>query len=377
MKRILRYCESELPWAIENIRALVRLESPSNDKQAVDRCGGALEAQLEALGGRVRRLPRPDSGDHLVAHFGEGDVPVMLLGHFDTVWPSGQLERMPPITENGRLHGPGVFDMKAGIVLALLALRALEHAAHALPHVVMFLSADEETGSLTSRAAIEEQARESAAVLVLEPPLPGGALKTARKGCGRFDLTVTGIAAHAGIEPEKGANAIAELASQLLILEQLEDRRQGVSVTVCTVSGGTRTNVVPDRATASIDVRAPTRAAAVRLESAIRGLQPIRPGTRLAVSGGFDRPPLERSGPVVRLYEEARSVAASLGYELGEGSTGGGSDGNFTAGVGVPTLDGLGAVGDGAHAAYEHVEVAALAWRAALLAGLIRRIAER
>ncbi len=377
MNGILRYCESQRPWAIDRICSLARLESPTTDKQAVDRCGRAVETELVALGGRVTRLCCPDAGDHLVAQFGDADRPVMLLGHFDTVWPVGQLERMPIVTDNERLLGPGVFDMKAGIVLALLAVRALVHTGRSLPPLVFFLSSDEETGSRTSRTAIEEHARKSRAVLVLEPPLPGGALKTARKGCGRFDLTVTGIAAHAGIEPEKGANAIAELAAQLLFLEQLEDRLQGVSITVCTVSGGTRANVVPDHAVASIDVRVPTLAAAAQVDAAFRGLRPLRAGTHLSVSGGFDRPPLERTAAVLRLYEEARLVAAALGHELSEGATGGGSDGNFTAALGVPTLDGLGAIGDGAHAGHEHVEIGALAWRAALLAGLIERTAGR
>jgi glutamate carboxypeptidase len=282
---------------------------------------------------------------------------------------------MPIHEVGGRLHGPGVFDMKAGIALGMLAVRALQASGGPPVRIAMLLTTDEETGSATSRPLLEAEARRSAAVLVLEPSLPGGALKTARKGCGGYELVVRGVAAHAGIDPRAGASAVRELARQILRLEALQDLERGISLNVGVVSGGTRPNVVPDLATASIDVRVPEMADAARLDAAIRALRPELPGTRLEIRGGVERPPLERTPAVMALYEHARAVAAELGRALGEGSTGGGSDGNFTAALGVPTLDGLGAVGDGAHALHEHVVVADLPWRAALVAGLIQRLA--
>jgi len=350
----------------------VRLESPTTDKAAVDRCGRELASRLEAIGGRVTRLTRGDAGDHLRAEFGEGDTQVLLLGHFDTVWPLGQLAKMPLVESNGRLHGPGVFDMKAGIAIGMLATRALLETGAALARrIAMLWTTDEEVGSATSRGAIEEEAQRSAAVLVLEPSLPGGAVKTARKGCGQFELTVKGVAAHAGIDPTKGASAIHELAHQICRLYRIPRMSAGISLNVGLVSGGTRPNVVADEARAVIDVRAATKNEAAMVSSIIERQKPRNPGTRLHVTGGFDRPPLERSAAVVRLYDQARQIARELGYDLAEGSTGGGSDGNFTAALGVPTLDGLGAVGDGAHALHEHVELDALPDRAALVGGLI------
>jgi glutamate carboxypeptidase len=296
---------------------------------------------------------------------------VILLGHFDTVWPFGTLERMPLHRHGDRLHGPGTFDMKAGIAIALGAIAALR--ATGIPHapVTMLWTTDEEIGSGTSRETIEAEARQSAFVLVLEPALPGGALKTARKGCGEFELTVHGVAAHAGLDPGKGASAIHELAAQIAAIERLQDLPRGISVNVGLVSGGSRPNVVAEEARATIDVRAPTREAADAVESALRRLQPARKGTRLTVKGGFERPAMERTAAVAELFTRASDVASSLGRELREGAAGGGSDGNFTAALGVPTLDGLGAVGDGAHAAHEHVDVTALPWRTALVAGLL------
>jgi glutamate carboxypeptidase len=270
-----------------------------------------------------------------------------------------------------------VFDMKAGIGIAMLATRALlETSSLRSRRIVMLWTTDEEIGSNTSRAAIEEEARRSAAVLVLEPSLPGGAVKTARKGCGQYELHVHGIAAHAGIDPSQGASAIVELAYQICqVMERLSRLSAGISVNVGTVVGGSRPNVVADEAHAVIDVRAATASEMALADATLRQAQQRDPRTRLVWSGGFDRPPLERTGAVVRLYERARQVAADLGIELAEGSTGGGSDGNFTAALGVPTLDGLGAVGDGAHALHEHVLIEALPDRAALVAGLIRSIA--
>jgi glutamate carboxypeptidase len=376
------FCRAELPWLLDTIESLVRLESPTTDKTAVDRCGAELVRRLEAIGGRVSRLPGAGRGDHVRAEFdpvsrssGGGNGQILLLGHFDTVWPVGQLARMPLEVKNGRLHGPGVFDMKAGIAIGMLAARALREQTGLLRHrVVMLWTTDEEVGSATSRSFIEDEARRSAAVLVLEPSLPGGAVKTARKGCGQYELVVHGVAAHAGIDPTKGASAIHELAHQICRLYELPKNWPGVSLNVGTITGGTRPNVVAEQAAAIVDVRAATSDEMRMFDDVMRRQTARDVRTRVEVSGGFDRPPLERSAGVERLYDQARVVAREIGFELAEGATGGGSDGNFTAALGVPTLDGLGAVGDGAHALEEHVEVATLADRAALVAGLIARI---
>lgn len=368
------FCRARREWLLETIEALVRLESPTTDKAAVDRCGAELSARLQAIGGRVTSLPRTDRGDHLLTEFGCGASQVLLLGHFDTVWPVGTLARMPLARADGKLHGPGVFDMKAGIGIAMLATRALLETGTPLSRrIVMLWTTDEEVGSSTSRGAIEDEARRSDAVFVLEPSLPGGAVKTSRKGCGEYHLTVRGIAAHAGVDPTKGASAVRELAHQIGALYALP-LPGGASINVGTIGGGSRPNVVADEAHAVIDLRASTRDEMDKVDALVRGLQQRDARTTLDISGGFDRPPLERTDQVARLYEQARAVARELGQELSEGGTGGGSDGNFTAGVGVPTLDGLGAVGDGAHALYEQVDIDALSDRAALVAGLIATV---
>ncbi len=375
---LLEYCESQRTWIIETIEALVSLESPTADKAAVDRCGAALAERLAAIGGRVERLPREHAGDHLLAEFGCGRSQVLLIGHFDTVWPVGQLARMPIAIRDGCLYGPGTFDMKAGIAIAMLASRALEEVGPRPDlRVVMLWTTDEETGSLASRAAIDEEARRSEAVLVLEPSLPGGALKTTRKGGGEYRLVVRGRAAHAGVDPLRGASAIHELARLIIKIRQFQDLDRGVLVNVGAIVGGSAANVVAEHAEAIVDVRVASRADAARVGAAFSALAPETPGTSIEIVGGLDRPPLERTAKVAELFELARGVAADLGRELGEGATGGGSDGNYTSALGVPTLDGLGAVGDGAHALHEHVRIDELAWRAALVAGLIQRLAAR
>lgn len=372
---LLAWCEARRAWLRETIETLVGLESPSTDKAAVDRCGAELTRRLEAVGGIVTRLGGGGRGDHVRAEFTGSGRRVLLLGHFDTVWPVGQLERMPLREEAGRLHGPGIFDMKAGIGVAMLAVRALgELALPDAPSVTMLWTTDEEVGSETSRTAIESCARGSDAVLVLEPSLPGGAAKTSRKGVGDFELTVHGVSAHAGLDPGKGASAIHELAHQIVAITALQDPGRGVTLNVGRIAGGSRTNVVADIAHASIDVRVPTMADAVTIEQSLRALRPGLARTRLEIEGGVSRPPLERGPGVIQLYELARNVARELGQDLLEGEAGGGSDGNFTAALGVPTLDGLGPRGDGAHALHEHVELDDLAWRAAFVASLLSRL---
>ena len=373
---LLQFCEREHRWLVETITALTTLESPTTDKAAVDRCGAELASRLRDIGARVETVTNEAAGDHVRAVVGDGDEQLLLLGHVDTVWPVGQVQQMPVREAAGILYGPGVYDMKAGIAIAMLAVRALLSQDRLPPvRLVMLFTSDEERGSRSSRALVEAEARRSRAVLVLEPSLPNGAVKTGRKGSGEYRLRVKGRSAHAGIEPEKGASAIHEIAHQVLALQRLTDLARGVTVNVGVIEGGSRPNVVAETASAVIDVRVVTSFDRDRVEAAIRALEPQLVGTALEVAAGFSRPPLERTTEVVRLYEIAREVATALGHDLGEGSTGGGSDGNLTAAAGVPTLDGLGAVGDGAHARHEHVVIDQLPWRAALVAGLILRLA--
>ncbi len=385
MTSFLDYCLANHDWLLEFIEALVAIESPSDDPAAVNRCGAELASRLEALGGKITRIESSTAnlrqgygghaGDHLRAEFGSGSRQILLLGHFDTVWPIGQLQQMPLRRADGRLYGPGVFDMKAGIGLATLATRALlERGALTDCRIVMLWTTDEEIGSTTSRGVIEAEAAESEAVCVFEPSLPGGALKTSRKGVGQFEMTTRGVSAHAGLDPGKGISAIRELAKQIIAIDDLQDPAHGVTLTVGVVSGGTRANVVPAEARAIIDARAITRADADRVERVMHALTPQIAGAQVAVTGGFDRPPLERTPAIVALFEHAKAVAAQIGITLEEGSAGGGSDGNFTAALGVPTLDGFGAIGDGAHALHEHVEIDALVPRAATIAGLLFRL---
>lgn len=375
MNPLLAFCERERDWAVDAAEALVRVESPTPDKAAADRCADEVVRLLTGVGGRVSRLARAEAGDHVLAEFGCGPSQVLLLGHYDTVWDIGTLAARPIRRDGDRLYGPGIFDMKAGLAIAALALRALAESDGSWPgRITMLVTSDEETGAATSRGLIEDEALRSRAVLVLEPALPGGAIKTARKGCGEFRLRVDGLAAHAGIEPEKGASAVHELARQIVDIEAIQDPPAGTTLNVGVISGGTRANVVAGRAEAVVDVRVATMAEAARVSAAMAALRPHDPRTHLSLSGGVDRPPMERTPAVEALFRQAQAAAADLGRDLGEGSTGGASDGNLTAALGVPTLDGLGAVGDGAHAVGEHVRVSDLPWRAALLAGLLRRI---
>ncbi|MFN7979579.1 MAG: M20 family metallopeptidase [Vicinamibacterales bacterium] len=362
-------------WLHETIDALVSIESPTDDKAAVDRAGAEFRRRAAAIGMRVTVEPRTEAGDHSVAEIGEGGRRILIVGHVDTVWPHGQIARMPLVRRDGKLWGPGTLDMKVGVSMGLLATRAVfETMRPAEGRVAMLVTSDEETGSDTSRDVIEREALASDAVLVLEPALAGGPLKTSRKGIGQYVITATGVSAHAGVDPAKGISAVRELARQILAIEALHDLERGVSVNAGVISGGTRPNVVPEEARAIVDVRAPSAADAARVDAAFRALTPILPGAKLAVTGGFERPPMERSEGVVALYRHAEAVAAELGQTIAEGGTGGGSDGNLTAALGVPTLDGLGEVGDGAHALHEHVELDCLMPRTTLLAGLIARL---
>jgi glutamate carboxypeptidase len=305
----------------------------------------------------------------------KGRESVLLLGHFDTVYDVGTLQTMPWREAKGRLYGPGVFDMKSGIAQMMFALWAAREVRGGLPRpVTVLLVSDEEGGSESSRALTEKIARQCAAVLVCEPSGPGGALKTARKGVGSFLMKITGQAAHSGLDFEKGQSAILELAHQIQAISRLTDLKRGVTLNVGVVRGGTRTNVIAAEAVAEVDLRIAKKADGAVMENKVRGLRPVNPKCRIEIEGGINRPPMERTKQVVALYVLARKIARELGFPLAEIAVGGGSDGNFTGGIGIPTLDGLGAVGEGAHAPHESIIAAELPRRAALLAGLIAAI---
>jgi glutamate carboxypeptidase len=375
---ILSACERDRDRIVRLVRELAACESPSTDRAALDGCAALLAKRLAESAASVERLPGAPTADHVLAEWPGGQPPVLLIGHFDTVWPLGQLARMPIEERDGRLHGPGVLDMKAGLAIGITAARVLVETRPAAerPTIRLLATSDEEVGSATSRAAIERLARESAAVLVLEPALPGGAVKTARKGVGEFELVAQGISAHAGANPGAGASAIHEIARQVLAIGALNDPARGLTLNVGVVEGGTRSNVVAERARAVIDVRVSRMSDAAAIERALRALAPSDARVTLTLSGAINRPPMERTAGVAALYALAQDVSRGMGRELGEGATGGASDGNFTAALGVPTIDGLGALGDGPHALHEHVVIKELAPRAALVAGLIARIGD-
>jgi glutamate carboxypeptidase len=361
---------------VESLRQMVELESPSDDKSAVDRLGEFLAEQLAAAGGRPTFHRQRERGNHLQVDFPGGDDrrrPVMLLGHFDTVWAIGTLAKMPWRVENGRAWGPGSYDMKSGITLMLHALAALRVVRGELPRpVTVLLNTDEEVGSNSSRTIIERLARESAAVMIMEPSAGlKGAVKTARKGVGEYCLKVTGIPAHAGISPTEGASAVVELAHQIVKVSGFTDLKRGISVNAGVVEGGTRSNVVAAEASALVDVRIARVRDAAYVDKKLHALRPANKKCRLQLTGKINRQPMERTNGVAALYAKAREAAAGLNWKLEEASTGGASDGNFTAALGVPTLDGLGGVGEGAHAFNESVIIEELPRRAALIAMLI------
>jgi glutamate carboxypeptidase len=357
----------------------VRAESPSFDKASVDRFGKIVAADWRRRGARVTLLRQRERGDHLRAEWNPGGNrakgQILVLGHLDTVYGLGTLARMPFRVSGGRAYGPGAFDMKGGLVIALSAVDALTALGLVPSKRIVFLwTSDEEIGSGTSRAAIEREALRSDAVLVLEPASGrDGRVKTGRKGVGEIEIIAIGRAAHAGLNPEDGVNAIEEIALQIAHLSRWNEPARGVTLNAGVIEGGTRTNVVPESARALVDVRA-TRAADMRgLERKFRALRPILRGAKLQIRGGFNRPPMERKMSAA-LYAKARALAKEMGATLGEAFVGGASDGNFTAALGVPTLDGLGAIGEGAHSPDENILTRALPERSALLAGLLATI---
>ncbi|MFZ1916355.1 MAG: M20 family metallopeptidase [Terriglobales bacterium] len=374
----LAYFSDRCGQIVSTTHELVEIESPSDNKPAVDRLSDAVAEKFAALGGQISLHRAQDFGNHLQVDFTgkAGDKPVLLLGHYDTVYPVGTLASMPCRLVDDKLTGPGVLDMKSGIALMLHSIAALRewHGELQRP-VTVFLVSDEEVGSDSSRAITESLARKSAAVLVLEPAAGfQGAVKTARKGVGDYQIKATGKASHAGLDFEKGVNAIVELARQIEKITSFTDLKKGLTVNVGMVTGGSRTNVVPAEAMAHVDVRIARLKDAAGIDKKMRGLRPFNRKCRLHVTGGINRPPMERTPGVAALYEKAAIIARGLGWKLGEAAVGGGSDGNFTAGLGIPTLDGLGGVGDGAHASHEHILISELPRRAALIAGLIMSV---
>jgi glutamate carboxypeptidase len=375
-EQFLRLLKPRLPQMLATLRQFVTAESPSLEKGAADRCCDIIAKEWNRHGARVERIALKHRGDLLrIIHTPGKSRPsgqLLILGHYDTVYASGTLARMPFRVVGGKAYGPGTFDMKAGIVQALFALQAIQHAGIPLRKRLVFLwTSDEEIGSESSRKFFESEARRSDAVFVLEPSFgPRGLLKTARKGVGEAELIVHGRASHAGLAPQEGVNAIHELARQLARIEKWNDLRRGVTINAGTIEGGTRTNVIPGRARAVLDLRALRVSDMRKLERRLHALRPFQRGAQVEITGGFDRPPLERKMSAA-LFSRGKLLAERMNISLGECTVGGGSDGNFTAALGVPTLDGLGAVGDGAHSSHEHVLVNTMPARAALLAALL------
>jgi len=374
----LHYFSQHQDRIVETIRELVEIESPSDNKPAVDRIAAFLAPKFEALGGRTRLHRSSDFGDSLQIDFAGADArkPVLLLGHYDTVYPLGTLAGMPCKIESGRLRGPGVLDMKSGIALMLHAIAALRAWHGELPRpVIVFLVSDEEVGSYSSRKVTEALAKASAGVLVLEPAAGlRGAVKTARKGVGEYTLRVKGVAAHAGLDPGKGHSAILELARQIAVVAKLNNLKQGLSLNPGVIQGGTRSNVIAAEASVVFDVRIKTAQQASGIDRKLRALKPFDKHCKLEITGGINRLPMERTAGVAALYKKAQEIAGQVKWNLEEAAVGGGSDGNFTAGMGIPTLDGMGGVGDGAHAVHEFIVVSELPRRALLLAAMIESV---
>lgn len=379
---ILAYFEEKQPAMLETIQMLVEHETPSHDKPRLDAFARILAERYTAAGARTEIIPTAKRGDHVRAVFDNPAYvadpqapPALILCHFDTVWAVGSLETHPfRVDEQGWAYGPGIFDMQSSLALVEYMLAGVQDLKLRLPRpVVLLATSDEEIGSHSSRGLIEEEARRAAYVLVMESPLPGGVLKTARKGSGGFTVTVTGRAAHAGVEPERGISAIQEMAHQILRLHGLNNPEKGTTVNVGVVSGGTQVNVVAPHATAQVDVRSWSQEEMERIDRCIRGLRPVLEGAEIRVKGGGNRPALE-TRMTRDLFRQAQAIGKGFGLDLHEGSTGGGSDGNLTAAIGVPTLDGLGVPGHGAHADHEHIEVDQIAGRAALLTGLVMEL---
>jgi glutamate carboxypeptidase len=374
------YFQEHLEEMVDFLGWLVQQESMSRVPEATSQIAEEFGARLGELGAAVELIRNEHSGASILARFNHACKDpaanqLLIVGHLDTVWPLGTLERQPFRIENGLAYGPGIFDMKAGLTIAFFAIRALKEAAYeTMRPVAMLVTCDEETGSLYNRTVIEAEGRRSHAALVLEPPIPGGKLKTGRKGVGEFEMIITGKAAHAGNDPRAGVSAITEMAHQILAINAMSDYERGTTLNVGVVSGGVLSNVIPAQARARIDMRYQTREEGTRITEALGKLRPVLAGAHIEVSGGINRPPMIRTAAIEELFEHARRLASEIGFDVGQGSVGGGSDGNFIAANGVPVLDGLGVDGAGAHAEHEHVIISDIPQRAALLARLVETI---
>jgi glutamate carboxypeptidase len=374
MNELVSLLTAQHPAMTDMLTQLVSIESQTEDKDGVDRVGNLLAQALAMMGAEVTYYPQDAAGDHVLGVFNRGGgAPIVMILHMDTVCPAGTLAARPVRVEHGRLYGPGVYDMKASHVIVLFALRALQQRGDFPGREVRVLfTSDEETGSHTSRALIEDTARDAALAMVMEPALADGKLKSSRKGVGDFKVTARGRAAHAGAEHRQGVNAIQELAHQVLKLQSLTDYGRGVTFSVGNIHGGSATNVVPDSAHLWVDTRVMTLADADWVTQAVYNLTPVLPGASLEIEGEFNRPPMECDAQRLAVFRRVQEIGRTIGLEIDHGPSGGGSDASFTAGIGVPTLDGFGAVGDGAHAVHEHVLLTSLPERAALCATILR-----
>jgi glutamate carboxypeptidase len=378
---LLSYFEERLPEVLDFIRWLVEQESMSRDAEANRRIAESFGDRLSQAGAAVDLISDPRYGATLRARYEfnsnaiSSDKQLLVVGHLDTVWPKGTLAARPFRIEDDRAFGPGIFDMKSGVSLAVFAARAIKDLTReARGPLTLLMTSDEETGSHFSRELIEEEAGHARAALVLEPPIPGGTIKTGRKGVGEFELIIRGRPAHAGNDPRAGISAITELAHQILNINNLSDYERGTTLNVGVVHGGVLSNVIAAEARASVDMRYQTMEEGERIVDAMGQLRPALDGARIEVRGGINRPPLVRTPEIGKLFEHAKQLASEIGFELREGSVGGGSDGNFIAARGVPVLDGLGVDGAGAHAEHEHIIVSDIPRRAALLTRLIETI---
>jgi glutamate carboxypeptidase len=364
--------ENKKQEMIALLKKLVEIESPSNDKAAVNRVGAVVAQECRRMGANVEIVPNTVTGDHVVARWGSGPGGILLMHHMDTVFPLGTLEHMPFCEKGEKIFGPGVLDMKGGIVISMTAVAALQESGALKRPVTLLVTSDEEIGSSTSHELIEQLAREASLVLVMESGLLDGSLKTWRKGVGDFIVTVKGRAAHAGGAHEEGRNAIEEMAHQILAIQKMTDYARGTTLNVGVIKGGTVSNVVPDEAVVEVDFRVLHPEEADRISAAMQALKPVTPDTSLQVSGGLNRPPMPNNELMKATFEKARRIAAQVGLELKAGGSGGGSDGNFVAPLGIPLLDGMGTYGEGLHSEREYIFTRSLSERAALAAALIQ-----
>jgi glutamate carboxypeptidase len=372
---IVRQAHERLDATMELLRQIVAFETPTSDKAALDRLIDFLDGELRTRGAAVERLPQAEYGDLLIGRFGSGQKPLHVMTHVDTVWPIGTIERLPWRIEGYRAFGPGIYDMKASAAMMLTALDILNDLGIDHRPIVWTINTEEEVGSPVSRPVLEAEARKAEVVLCLEPPVPpDGSLKTERKGVGMFEMEITGRASHAGADHSAGVSAIEELARQIQWLHGLTDYENGTTVNVGVIEGGTKRNVVAASASALIDLRVTSMTEAERVVPMILGAQPQLDGTTVTVTGEMNRPPMERTEGIIAAFQRAHEIGRLIEQELTEASTGGGSDGNFTAAIGAPTLDGLGCPGDGGHADTEHIIVSAVAPRTALIAALLAEL---